>query len=229
METKHSFLKGFLLGAIFKDKLCDLLKFGISLWVNTINRNNSILNTDGINGIYLVCFINNDRLFENTFPDKIVPPLWDYSEITNTIKISLDDLTISENPISFADLILDTTLDYFLLTTFSDVYLYCDYTIQNKKYTKIYSEGSIISKNDLVLNKNTEVICANLRYYNKIEYLTLYFNSFFNNYTKDTIITPKMLLVNYPRLTKEHLEGDLFLINRNSHQEYSINEPIRVL
>jgi hypothetical protein len=188
------FFRGLVVGILFKKEIVKLLDNILSriVKIKDLIKNNEIINE---NNVTLVIKLNTQL---PTF----LPPYWRCSK--NKIIIDLPDeligviLNSQKEEYSFLEL-METknevdeyivTLDLQYLKTLGDLYLYFNYTYENRKYINVYSEYSIINNSDFISPKEyiPDILSVSLKYSNnKTEYLTIHANKFLRN---EMVITP---------------------------------------
>ena len=234
----REFLGGFLAGIFLKNKLCWFIKSSIansSRLYHSIHKNKKVKIDKVVQKISFVCVVKNHELFKEKFPTGKVQPYWKYFPNKNVIKIVLDNeivnyfnYSLDDLNLSIKDVIMMSTLDYSFFQGLGNLYLYIDYFLHENKYTNIYNELSIIhqintNKENSLRNKYSDIICASISYDNKVEYISSYFKSFFNN-TDFVKITPHVMMYNYDKVDSSNFT--LQLVNNNSIVEKKINEEL---
>jgi hypothetical protein len=251
-------ISGIIIGFLLKDKIKELVGGIIYHTLNTFHKikNNGVENTlqeEGkIKDIFFISKITNQEVFNENFKNNVknnvtLQPVWDFYERKNVIKIPLDQdfikflNTINDYEVSFQDFIniknkdeYYVTLDIPFFESFSDVYLYINYTIDDRNYTNVYNKNYNICSNDFKMNKNSfktfynNIICSSFEYKKnnkvKIEYATNYAKMFTNNPDK-VKITPEILIINYDKINVSLNEVKFKTITLNSeNKEYLIND-----
>jgi len=227
------FIRGIIVGILFKKEILKVLD-NVLLKVLQIkdfikNNKNIIVNE---NNATLVIKLNTELPI-------LLPPFWRCSK--NKIIIDLPDELIevllhsNKEEYSFLELmeIKDKVGEYIVtpdlqyLKTLGDLYLYLNYTYENRKYINVYSEYSIIKNSDFISSKEyvPDILSVSLKYNNnKTEYLTIHTNKFLRN---ETIITPEILLLNYEPLESINLEDSkLFIVNTDGISKFLYKEPL---
>lgn len=191
--------------------------------------------------IDFVCKINDDILFNNLFPNHKVQPSWDYFNDKKVIKIKIDQYDFNlNNPITFEDLFKITDDDDYMISldlpffkNLGDVYIYINYTINDKKYINIYQPGDTVKKSDFILNKTPfakNFITGHIKYKHqntdviKYKYITDYIKCYLNCPTK---ITPELIFLNYDNLNLDLSKIKTVIVNKNgSISEFLINDEL---
>ena len=156
------FLTGVLTGILLKKKLVCIFTNGINLYFSSIFYKKKI-SKPFVTKTFLICKITDVDVFKELFPvlknknASRVQPMWDYYENKKVIKITLDTPFIDEY-ISYSEFlnVLDSEYDIPLFESFSKLYIYVHYTINNKEYINVYSENSHINILDFN-SKETEL------------------------------------------------------------------------
>jgi hypothetical protein len=234
------FLKGVLVGYLLKKDIDELIKEILSKIFNIIELFNKKPEKKNDFSVNVVIRIKNNELLNTLFNDSF-PPYWDFYPKSNSINIGLPNLELNDifktqDCLSFSEFIelkdsensYIVTLDIPLLMSIGDIYLYIDYTLNNKKYTNIYTPIDFIKLTDFTEPKKTiNVLSASLKYNNnKTEYMTLHLNKFLRNNIK---LTPELLLLHYEPLKNINLKQSKMYIITKIIKEYSYTEQLQLI
>ena len=224
------FICGFVSGVILKNKLINILT---CRFVNTVKLYHNFNNTKKIKNdseMFVICKISNKDLFDELFPKLNTKyrtqPMWDYNENKKIIKIKVDTVLIDKE-IHFKDFLYATGLDIPFFETFSELYVYIHYTINNNKYINFYTSDNIINPEDFVIQetelskKYNNLICVTLTSKEKPIYITKYFKKYLNNKNK---ITLENLLLNCDTVDKSNV--NLIVVNSKIINTFSLTETI---
>jgi len=231
----HSFFRGILVGMFFKKKIINILD---TIIIKVLQIKNSIGNDNN-----QISIINENKatlvIKLNTQLPMFLPPYWRCSKnkiiidlpneimdvLFNSEKEEYSFLELMETKNKIGEYIV--TLDLQYLKTLGNLYLYLNYTYENRKYINVYSEYSIIKNSDFISSKEyvPDILSVSLKYNNnKTEYLTIHTNKFLRN---ETIITPEILLLNYEPLESINLEDSkLFIVNTDGISKFLYKEPL---
>lgn len=246
--SKKTFINGFVLGVILKDRLVNTLK---SIIFNSIdfaykikNRNalTKTIHQDKISHMYLLFEITNEDLFNQTFCN-IFQPGWKYFHHKKVLKIQLEDeivdylntFFIKNDSISINDFyeLKDDkddnvlTLDIPLFEVFSDISLFVEYYYSNQKFINVYTNDIDILKSDFIKSECPlfqDILCSSIKIKNKNEYITSYLKLFVNN--KRTVLTPELLLLNYDKIDFDLKQIKQVMIANKNISTYSYNDQI---
>ena len=209
------FIGGFVVGVILKNKVSFLLKKVYTQGVNVYhNAHKNKKPVKKKSKIYLICKIKDKNEFDELFGGKL-NPRWIYHEHKGVLKIEVDDHL--DEYISYDDFLETTDLDIPLFQSFSEIFIYVHYFINEKEYINVYPRNTNINAFDFKLNdtflskKYESLICATVNNNEKTVYITKYFKMFLNNKTN---ITAEMILLGYDKLDV-HLNNNINLILLN--------------
>jgi hypothetical protein len=236
------FYRGLLAGIVLKEKINDVCKFLLINGINAIHVINSmfknkIKENENISKIDFIVKITDETLFEEIFHGKLQPG-WKYFSNKKILKIELP-----EDILDFINTKIDTikvsdlfelkeieeehliSLDVPLFESFGKIYLYFTYFIDSQKFINVYTPDMNISKSDFSMSYSNydNILCASLKYKNKIEYISNYYKLFFNN---GQTLTPEILIMNNDKLNIPIENCKLIIIKDKSIKEYSYNEII---
>uniref|UniRef100_A0A6C0AZ92 Uncharacterized protein n=1 Tax=viral metagenome TaxID=1070528 RepID=A0A6C0AZ92_9ZZZZ len=226
---------GFLSGILLKEHVLGFLKGG---FVNALNLYHEIhkkpqpilKNKSLISKIYIICKITNESEFNEWFPElntkHRTQPMWEYFEHKKIIKIEVEPF-LKEELINYGEFLNTTGLDIELFRSFSEMFIYIHYNINETEYINVYNKDSFIDTFDLkiqqteLMNKYSSIICATFNYNNKTEYITKYLKKYLNNRQP---LTTEMLLLNYDKI--DNVNVNLQIVNSKIINTYSLSETI---
>lgn len=227
----------FISGIILKDYVANIAKSLITNGVNFYHNfhKDSEKTKNKLLEVYIVIKITNYDTFDEQFPvmenKQRVQPMWQYFENKNVIKIKIDNPVFVHETTSVTDFLNSTDLDIPFFKSFSEIYVYVHYTVDDKEYINVYTEENFINTFDFKVKEESELskkynsmICATINQNNKPIYITKYFKMYLNN---NLPLTTEMLLLNYDNFDSSFNYNNINLqivntniINTNSLKEF---------
>jgi len=227
---------GFVTGILLKEHVG---KFGKCLFINGVKiyhqfHKHSNKPKDKLLNVYLVSKITDYDTFDEEFPviDNVqrVQPQWKYFDNKNVIKIKIHNPVFIDEVMNCNDFLNTTDLDIPFFKTFSELFVYVHYTVDDKEYINVYPEQSSINTFDFKIKetelskKYSSMICATINQNDKPIYITKYFKMFMNNKLP---ITTEMLLLNYDNFDAPLNNNiNLQIVNTNIINTNSLKEFI---
>ena len=178
---------------------------------------------------YILAKINDKELFDVLFPETNASfrtqPMWDFYKNKLVIKIEVENTFNFSNPVSYDNFLDNTGLDIEFFKSFSELFIYIHYFIDNQEYINVYEKEMSITTNDFVINETTvfkkfnSIVRATFHANGKETHITEYFKKFLNNHSLRT----EHLLLYYDQLDRQ---AAILETTVNQIKLYSLKEKI---